>query len=106
MRGDKKIMELLEMLFFELVMPFIGTLVLGAMIGLVIGFVLKKPRWSLTCGVLGGAVGGWVGVALYRFLYLPSGTPSLTIFSAYVLIGACAGASILALVGSRRNPEP
>lgn len=94
-----------EMLFFEFVLPFLVPPLLGGIIGWVIGSVLQKPRRAVTGGIIGGVVGGWVGVGLYRLVFLPSGDPSLIVWSAYVLIGAFVGSVIVALVVARRNTK-
>lgn len=91
-------------IFFEFMLPFLVP-PLGGIFGWAIGYMLHKPRMAVTGGILGGTAGGWIGVSLYRLLYLPSGTPSLIVFSASVLIGVFIGSPVIALVIARRNSK-
>jgi hypothetical protein len=89
----------MEMMFFEFVLPFL----VPPLLGWVIGSLVMRPR-AVTGGIIGGTAGGWLGVGLYRGVSAsPDG--SLLVYSAHVLIGACAGASLLAWLVYRRRPN-
>jgi len=56
-----------------------------------VGYGRHDDPDSIPGGALAGTLGGWIGIALYRLVYLLFAEPTLTPFIALLVIGAALG---------------
>jgi hypothetical protein len=94
-----------DSILFEIVMPFISPPILGLLLGWVVGRRHHRPALACAGGLVGGTLGAWAGILLYRQTILPQGANRVA-FSAIEVVALALCAFLLARVLAGPKTQP